>query len=83
MKKTALVLSAGLVANGAAAMTDTELKTLSEELISLNGFNCGRVLAVIPTDVPDVWKVSCMADGAMDALTTYRMDARTGLVSGS
>jgi len=49
----------------------------------LNGYQCGRVLAVQPTDVPDVWQVSCSPDGAMDALVTYRMDARTGLVSGS
>ncbi|MDG1068378.1 MAG: hypothetical protein P8P40_08425 [Sulfitobacter sp.] len=83
MKKTTLILAASLLATSAAALTDSELKALSEEIITLNGYECGRVLAVQPTDVPDVWQVSCMADGAMDALVTYRMDARTGLVSGS
>ncbi|WP_299413466.1 hypothetical protein [uncultured Sulfitobacter sp.] len=83
MKRTTLIVLAGLFANSAAALTDTELKALSAEIITLNGFSCGRVLAVQPTDIPDVWQVSCISDGAMDALVTYRMDARTGLVSGS
>jgi hypothetical protein len=62
-------------------MTETELKTLCRDLIRQNGYRAHRVLAVRPTDLPDVWTVSCMADGAMDALVTYKMDARTGLVS--
>ena len=83
MKKTTLALTIIMAAGSAAALTDTELKALSAELITLNGFECGKVLAVQPTDTPDIWNVSCVAEGAMDALVTYRMDARTGLVSGS
>ena len=83
MRKTTLILAASLLATNVSALTETELKALSEEIIMLNGYQCGRVLAVQPTDVPDVWQVSCSPDGAMDALVTYRMDARTGLVSGS
>ena len=82
MKQTTLALTAGMIASSTAVLSDTELKTLSAELILLNGFTCARVLAVQPTGTPDVWQVSCMADGAMDALVTYMMDARTGLVSG-
>lgn len=83
MKKTTIALTASMIASGASAMTDTELKALSAELISLNGFSCTRVLSVQPTAMPDIWKVSCMADSAMDTLVTFRMDARTGIVSGS
>ena len=62
-------------------MTDAELKIFSRDLIRKNGYRAHRVLAVRPTELPDIFTVSCMADGAMDALVMYRMDARTGVVS--
>ncbi|MEP3673958.1 hypothetical protein [Sulfitobacter sp.] len=65
----------------AAEQTGTEMKALTAELVVMNGFQCGRVLAVRPTRRADIWRISCMADGAMDALATYQMDARTGIVS--
>lgn len=83
MRRTTLAIATCLIAGEAAALTDSELKMLSAEIITLNGFDCGRVLAVKATDQPDIWQVSCMSDGAFDALVTFRMDARTGLVSGS
>lgn len=71
-----------LIASSPAAMTDTELKTFSAEIISLNEFNCGRVLSIHAIGTTDVRQVSCLPDGVMDALVTFHMDARTGLLSG-
>lgn len=81
MKHTAIDLAASITAVNTSPMTDAERQELTAELISLYGFKCGRVLAVLPTRRPDVWRVSCMQDGAMDALATYEMDVRTGVVS--
>lgn len=81
MKLSTLREMARPIAKRAAELTDTEMETLTAELVLMNGFRCGRVLAVRPTRQADVWRVSCMADVAMDALVTYKMDARTGVVS--
>ncbi|MEH6830696.1 MAG: hypothetical protein V7661_07620 [Sulfitobacter sp.] len=69
------------LATDITALTDVDRQSITAEIISLNGFRCGRVLAVLPTRRPNVWRVSCMQDGAMDALATYDMDVRTGVVS--
>lgn len=81
MKHNAIDLASSIKAVGITAMTDTERQDIAAELISLNGFRCGRVLAVLPTRRTDVWRVSSMQDGAMDALAQYEMDVRTGVVS--
>lgn len=83
MRKTTLAIATSLIATGVSGMTAAELKRLSAEIITLNGFDCGKILAVQLTEMPDIWQVSCVPDGAMDALVTFRMDARTGLVSGA
>ena len=41
MKKTTLILAASLLATSAAALTDSELKALSEEIITLTCPRCG------------------------------------------
>lgn len=80
MKHTAIDLASSIAAVDSTVMTDSERQTLTAEIVALNGFRCGRVLAVLPTRRPDVWRVSCMQDGAMDALARYEMDVRTGVV---
>lgn len=81
MKQQTLAATARLIARDGAAMPAAELKALGAELILLNGFSCGRVLAVQPTELPDIWQICSMQDGAMDALVTFQMDVRTGVVS--
>lgn len=81
MKISTLRQMARAIAQNAAELTDIEMEALTAELVLMNGFQCARVLAVRPTRRADIWRVSCMADGAMDALVTYQMDARTGIVS--
>lgn len=62
-------------------LSEAELERRTARLVTQSGFRCGRVLSVLPTRTPDMWQVSCMADGAMDALVCYRMNARTGAVT--
>lgn len=80
MKHTAIDLASSIAAVGFATLTDTERNALTAEIVALNGHRCGRVLAVLPTRRPDVWRVSSMQDGAMDALALFEMDVRTGVV---
>lgn len=80
MKNTATDIAQRLPAPGLAALTDTDRAALTAKLIQSHGLRCGRVLAVLPTDTPEIWRVSCMQDGAMDSLATYRMDLSTGRV---
>jgi hypothetical protein len=77
MKHSDLSITATYTEVGSDALTDAELKELGAALIKRHGCRCQRVLAVLPTDVPDIWQVSCMQDGAMDALVTFLMDVRT------
>lgn len=81
MKISTLRETARPIAQRAAELTDAEIETLTAELVLLNGYQCGRVLDVRATPQPDVWQVCCVADGAMDALVAYKMDARTGVVT--
>ena len=83
MKHIAIDLATNMSAVGINAITDTERQGIAAELISLNGFRCGRVLAVLPTRRDDVWRVSSMQDGAMDALAQFEVDVRTGVVAKS
>lgn len=77
MKHSDLDLTATLSEVGLDPLTNAALKELGAALIMRHGCRCQRVLAVLPTDVPYIWQVSCMQDGAMDALVTFLMDVRT------
>ncbi len=77
MKHSDLGITATFTEVSSVALTDAALKELGAALIMRHGCRCRRVLAVLPTDLPDIWQVSCMQDGAMDALVTFLMDVRT------
>ncbi len=81
MKHTAIDRAGSIAATGIAALSDAERQDIASELISSNGYRCGRVLSVLPTDTPHVWRVCGMQDGAMDSLVTFEMNARKGLVA--
>jgi hypothetical protein len=81
MKHTAIDLAGSIAATGIAPLSDAERHEIAAELISSNGYRCGRVLSVLPTDTPHVWRVCGMQDGAMDSLVTFQMNARKGLVA--
>ena len=81
MKHTAIDFATSQSPADLTALSDTERQEIAAKLILRNGYRCGRVLAVLPTGTAEIWHVSGMQDGAMDALVTFQMDARTGIIS--
>lgn len=81
MKHTAIDPESSIAANGITSLSDIERHHIAAELLSSNGYRCGRVLSVLPTETQHVWRVCGMQDGAMDSLVTFEMNARKGLVA--
>lgn len=69
--KTALTLTLALSASTAFAQDDGDNYEMAKLGITMNGYDCERVLGAEPTDNDDVVEITCLKRAGSDATVVY------------